>query len=66
MRNSIRLPADVELDTTFINTTDKAIEGTAQFAIESVPSGKFNKVTKITITLPVFGEVITITPKERK
>lgn len=67
MRTTIKLPADVEFAVALLNATDGlTCEGAATFSIESVPQGKFNKVTKVVITLPSLGEVITIVPKERK
>lgn len=67
MRDKIRLPADVELSTNFIALKDGATGGeNVEFTIESVPAGKFNKITKIVIKMAELGEVITITPKERR
>lgn len=66
MRDKIRLPADVEFSIKFLNAKNHVAEGQAEFLIESVPSGKFEKITKLTITLPGLGEVIVITPKERR
>lgn len=67
MRDKIRLPADVELSTKFINLPDgHTDEGVAEIFIDSEPNGAFKKVTRITIKLPTLGEVITIVPKERK
>lgn len=64
MRNSIKLPADVEFAFSLINAEDGLqCEGEATFTIEAVPNGKFSRITKLTITLPKLGEVIIITPK---
>lgn len=67
MRDKIRLPADVELSTAFIALKDGASGGSdVEFTIESVPTGRFDKITKIIIKMKGLGEVITITPKERR
>ncbi len=61
-----KMPADVELSTAFISLKDVELDGACVLTIESVPNGKFNRVTKITIALPNMSEAIVIVPKERK
>lgn len=67
MRDKIRLPADVEFSTSFLALNDGEGSGPAggvEFTIESVPNGRFNKVTKVVIKIAGV-DAIVITPKER-
>lgn len=67
MRDKIRLPADVEFLTKFINEdTELPADAAFKVTIETQPNGRFNKVTKVTVELTGVGEVIVITPKEHR
>lgn len=65
MRNTIRLPADVELLTAFINGELDDAPGGISFDIQSDDTGKFKKIKSLSVML---GDKVlfTITPKERR
>lgn len=67
MRETIRLPADVTFLTKFLNEeTELPPDAAFKVTIDTVPNGKFQKVTKVTVELTGVGEVITIVPKEHR
>lgn len=69
MRDKIRLPADVEFSTKFLNGGVEGEEnGQFRVTIDSEPAGKFNKVKRVLVELVVgeqVTEVLNIVPKER-
>lgn len=65
MREKIRIPCDVELLTKFLKAGSIDLTGTAKIVVDCENNGKFNKVTKLSITLPDFGEIVVIHPKDR-
>lgn len=72
MRNTIRLPADVEFAVSLINNGIESVPEDAAFKVEmhTEQAGKFKRVTKVTLSVVKSDgscdTVIVISPKERK